>query len=461
MTFSGTKPINETILYDSNGNLMTVRDGYSVSTYPSAIMTAGSDGSNVRLITLKNSAPSSEYGVVVRNIPSGTQTVSGSGNFTVTQATASNLNAQVVGVSADGATPSGNPVRVAGSDGSNLKTLFTDSVGRQIIIGASAHGTAVPNNPVSIGGSDGTNVRNIYTDASGRLIVNQGIASGLSGGWPTKITDGTNGPVAIKPASTAPTTLDQALVVVLSPNQTAIPITNAPSTSVPILSNGDVVLSSPITSPIRRTNYIEQSTNFTGSIASSNSNDSSAGTGARTVRIYWINSTGTLSGTEDVTLNGTTGVNLTINTKCYIEKIEVITSGSNGANAGIISLYTGSNKTGTVVGTISSGDNTTFWAHHYILSGKTCSVTGIYHGNNSTVSGGVSVAVLKSKDLSSSVNVEKQVSDFIGVAGAANPFTRIYGSVIRVAGPARLVMYVTSSSAATVTYRGSFDSYDE
>jgi len=266
---------------------------------------------------------------------------------------------------------------------------------------------------------------------------------------------------SVKAASTAPGVSDQALVVVLSPNQPAIPVTTAPTTSTPNLSVGVIVLSSVTTSSIRKTTYTQQTSNFTGSIASASANDTSAGTGARTVRIFWVNSTGTTNGTEDVTLNGTTGVNLVTTTICHIEKIEVLTAGSGLVNAGIISLYTGVNKTGTVVGSIAAGDNATFWAHHYVITGKTCNVTGIYHGNSSTVSGGTSVSVLRTKSLTGSNDVERQVSDFISVAGAANPFTRIYGSVIRVAGPVVLTMYVTTSSSTTINYRGSFDSYDE
>jgi hypothetical protein len=374
---------------------------------------------------------------------------------------------------------------VAGSDGTNNRFITLDSSGRQLVVGAGTAGTAaggvitiqgvaggvvvpISNTTLSVvgGGTEAAALRvTIANDSTGVVTVdgtvtsNQGTANSLANAWSMKITDTTNGPVAVKPASTAPSATDQALVVVLSPNQPAIPVTNAPSNSVTNLSMGDVILSSATTSAIRRTAYIEQTVNFTGSIASANANDSAAGTGARTVRIYYVTADGTTEGAEDVTLNGTTGVNLTA-TKCYIEKIEVLTAGSTGSNVGIISLYTAANKTGTVVGTIAATNNTTFWAHHYIVSGKTCNVTGIYHGNNSTVSGGVSFAVLRSKDLSNLVSVEKQVSDFIGVAGASNPYTRIYGSVIQIPGPARLAMYVTSGAAATVTYRGSFDSYD-
>jgi hypothetical protein len=54
----------------------------------------------------------------------------------VSQATASNLNAQVVGAGASGAAVSGNPVLIAGTDGTNARTLSTDTSGRQRNAGA-------------------------------------------------------------------------------------------------------------------------------------------------------------------------------------------------------------------------------------------------------------------------------------------------------------------------------------
>lgn len=64
--------------------------------------------------------------------PAGSSTVTVSGNVTV------------VGPAADGAAASGNPVRVAGDDnGGTLRTLHTDSVGRQVVVGNAATGVAV------------------------------------------------------------------------------------------------------------------------------------------------------------------------------------------------------------------------------------------------------------------------------------------------------------------------------
>lgn len=75
----------------------------------------------------------------------------GTGNFTVAQATASSLNAQVVGAAASGAAVTGNPVLAAGSDGTNARTFKTDTNGNQIIVGDVANDSVDSGNPVKIG----------------------------------------------------------------------------------------------------------------------------------------------------------------------------------------------------------------------------------------------------------------------------------------------------------------------
>lgn len=296
---------------------------------------------------------------------------------------------------------------------------------------------------------------------SGTVTANQGTAIALSGAWPIEITDGTTGPAAVKAASTAPVATDKALVVVLSPNQAAIPTTVFSSGAVTTTSFGDIILSAAATAALRRTNYTEQTVNFTGSVVSSNANDTAAGTGAQQITIYWMDATGVTKGSEVVTLNGTTVVNLATTTKAFIEKILVTRGGSGGVNAGIISLFTGSAGSGTIVGTIAASDNETFWCHHYVLSGKTCNITDCSHSNNSSVSGGTSIAFVRAKAIGVTGAVENQISSAASISGATNEATRVYGSVIQVVGPARVVMYTTVVSSTTITYRGGFSSYDQ
>lgn len=73
-------------------------------------------------------------------------------------------------------------------------------------------------------------------------------------------------------------------------------------------------------------------------ISSSDTNDTSAGTGARTVRISGLkSSTSTAYETEDLTLNGTTKVTSS-NTWWRVNRAYVLTAGSGGTNAGNITV---------------------------------------------------------------------------------------------------------------------------
>lgn len=72
----------------------------------------------------------------------------------------------------------------------------------------------------------------------------------------------------------------------------------------------------------------------THNIVSSSANDTSAGTGARTVKIYGLNSSYALT-SETITMNGTSNV-ATASTYTFIYRMEVLTAGSGNANAGNI-----------------------------------------------------------------------------------------------------------------------------
>ncbi|MEK7556428.1 MAG: hypothetical protein AAB538_00440, partial [Patescibacteria group bacterium] len=83
------------------------------------------DDTSTGAVTENQFAPvriSSRRALLVEGVASGT-------NLPVSQATASALNATVVGVAADGAAVSGNPVLIAGQDGTLVQSLKTDSSG--------------------------------------------------------------------------------------------------------------------------------------------------------------------------------------------------------------------------------------------------------------------------------------------------------------------------------------------
>jgi hypothetical protein len=66
---------------------------------------------------------------------------------------------------------------------------------------------------------------------SGTVTSNQDTANSLANAWSAKITDATNGPAAVKAASTAAVATDPALVVAVSPNNTV-------ATTAPTLTKG-------------------------------------------------------------------------------------------------------------------------------------------------------------------------------------------------------------------------------
>ena len=123
-------------------------------------------------------------------------------------------------------------------------------------------------------------------------------------------------------------------------------------------------------------------------ISSSSADDTSAGTGARTVYILGINGTGGYV-SETVTLNGQTAVN-TVHEYDAIETMSVTSVGSGGVNAGIIYAGTGTVTAGVPAvpySAIGVGDNLSLVGHWscpvgytgYLVSGSITSGTSNAH----------------------------------------------------------------------------------
>ncbi len=141
---------------------------------------------------------------------------------------------------------------------------------------------------------------------------------------------------------------------------------------------------------VRATVYTPPGNNAQRSIVSTSVNDAAAGSGARTVKITYFDATGAGPFTETLTLNGTTAVNTVGTNIAFIERIDVLTVGAGGSNAGTINLQTLINGGGTTIGSIAAGDNQTNWAHHYVPVGKTCYVI-LIEGSASVVAGALSI----------------------------------------------------------------------
>lgn len=357
---------------------------------------------------------------------------------------------EIEGRAPDGTAVTGNPVLVGGSDGANVQTLTLKPASTAPVASDPALVVSIsPNSPA--------------TGISGTVTANQGTPAALANRWPVGITDGTNGLAAIKAASTAPAAADQALVVVLSPNQQAIPIQASPVASTPGISFGQVATAALTQVVVRKTTYNEQTVGAQRSISSANAADTGVGTGAQQVTITWYDSTGAGPFTEVVTLNGVTAVATVATTICFIESMRVTRVGSGGVNAGIITLFVNAAGGGGTIGTIAASDVQTFWTHHYVPAGLTCNVTGVSCSNSATVVGGGAVFLLKQRAIGVVGAVETQVGDTIRLYGQSSGVSRLYTSQpapIKVVGPARLQMYVTPESATALTQRASFDFYD-
>lgn len=239
------------------------------------------------------------------------------------------------------------------------------------------------------------------------------------------------------------------------------PLIIAPANSLGSLSFGDVTTAATTAAKIERTTYTEQTANAQRSIKSASASDAAAGTGARTVKITYFDSTGVGPTTETVTMNGTTCVATVSTTIAYIEKMEVITVGSTLSNVGILTLSSNAACGGTTIGTIAATDNQTFWAHHYVAISKTANVTGISVSHNGTTVGSGGVFTLKFIPINASNQVETQISDFVRLYGQSSTFARTYASPIKVLGPGRLVIYITPETGTSTVYRGAIDFYEQ
>lgn len=135
-------------------------------------------------------------------------------------------------------------------------------------------------------------------------------------------------------------------------------------------------------------------------ISGASANDTSAGTGARTVRVTGVDSTFTVQ-TEDVALSGQTGVALTKN-YMSINYLEVLTAGSGLVNAGIIYVGTGAITTGVpavVHGIMKAGLNVSTSAIYTVPANYRLVVEEVYCASRNTTAGGHQFAITESVNL--------------------------------------------------------------
>lgn len=109
-----------------------------------------------------------------------------------------------------------------------------------------------------------------------------------------------------------------------------------------------------------------------GVASSDNTNDNSGGTGALTVRVSGLDSSGNAQ-TNDVTMNGQTAAN-TASTFSAVFSVIALTTGSNNSNTGTIYVGTGTFTSGVPAVRMLSmeiGWNTSVSAYYVVPTGKT------------------------------------------------------------------------------------------
>lgn len=202
---------------------------------------------------------------------------------------------------------------------------------------------------------------------------------------------------------------------------------------------------------VRATAYTERTVGTQWSVKSTSASDASAGTGARTIRVtYFTLTAGVIAGpfTEDVTLNGTTAVNFVATNLCYLERVDILTVGSNLVSVGTINLFDATAGGGTNFASLGIGERSTFYAHHYVPTGVKCLITDAYCCTDPT-SSNMPIFSARWRDPTASANAERNFIDALGAQGSSGLKFVMYGTPRTVTGPAVVVCYVSPSNTAT------------
>lgn len=129
----------------------------------------------------------------------------------------------------------------------------------------------------------------------------------------------------------------------------------------------------------------------THQIVSASANDTSAGTGCRTLRIYGLTGWGAKEVSEDITMNGTTNV-ATANQYVIIHRMKSLTWGSAGPNVGDITATADTDATITAM--FLAGMGQTEMAIYGVPSNQIFYMTHCYATVFRSVSAGVDVSLL-------------------------------------------------------------------
>lgn len=198
-------------------------------------------------------------------------------------------------------------------------------------------------------------------------------------------------------------------------------------------------------------------------VDSSSTQDNSGGQGIRTLRITYYDGNGLGPFTEDVTTNGTTAAATAATDIRFVEKVEALTVGSNGAAVGNVDITANTNGTGTVLARINAGENVTRYAQHWVPSGTTMNITSIFMGSRATAAVGTGSngrVILRSQDL---LTAGAAVQDVIfGLRLTADQGTRevFLGAPLRISGPNMVSLWERADGTGSTEWFLGFSFYD-
>lgn len=190
-------------------------------------------------------------------------------------------------------------------------------------------------------------------------------------------------------------------------------------------------------------------------VSSSTSDDGSpVGVGARTIRLWGLQTWSSVESFEDITLDGTTAVNTT-NSYVIVHRMRVLTSGASGPNVGTITATAATDA--TVTAQIQPGKGQTLMAIYGVPSAQVAYMTGFYVSINRSSPTGVNVQLelLWCFDVANQPTVF-QIKDAIGTLRAAPPFLHPYNPYKGFIGPGIIKLRGTTD-ANDAMVDGGFD----
>lgn len=159
-------------------------------------------------------------------------------------------------------------------------------------------------------------------------------------------------------------------------------------------------------------------------ISSSSTDDTGAGTGARTVTVSGLDNNFDQK-VETVTLNGQLGVELNGSTWFRVNRIVVNTAGSGGANAGVLYVGTEATPTGGVptnkYATVLAGDNQTLMCIYTVPRGYTAFLTQ-KDVSASSSAGKFAILSLVARPFGGVFNLKDRVLSSQGYSNIAYPY---------------------------------------